>query len=149
MKKIVYLLCCIFLAQSCIPVCTLETMKIVNCTNDTILIGYDDNNTIDSLRWFIDRWIVRYDSSRTVIEFKKDLSVSNNNLIPHDSIGCFARTSLFSDFTNNRIIFFVIKWDDAKNNSWDNICKKRLYDTLVVVPEMVEKEHIIEYKGKN
>ena len=43
--------------------------------------------------------------------------------------------------------FFIIKQENAKNYSWKEICRYKLYDTLVVTREMLEPENIVEYRG--
>lgn len=137
------------LIQSCLPiVCTFERILIVNRTKDTILIGSSESNRIDSVVYYLNlsgiyNPQVEYNLPNIVINNKV-----KNVFIPQDSTCSFLRPSLFEGFKNNRIVFFVIKLDVAKNNSWEEICKKKLYDSLVVVPEMVEKKNVIEYKGK-
>lgn len=40
---------CLLLLASCLPMCTMESMRIKNCTTDTILIGASFSNNIDSV----------------------------------------------------------------------------------------------------
>ena len=50
MKKILSMTSCLLLLASCLPVWdTMESMRIKNCTTDTILIGASFSNNIDSV----------------------------------------------------------------------------------------------------
>ena len=148
MKKVHLILLVSFLLISCLPVFDfMEQMQIVNLTNDTILIGNATCTKIDSVKWFLDRWEA-VDSTRTEIDNRGNLYVSGNNLIPPDSMGCYVRTSLFADSQGNKGYFFIIKLETTKNYSWNEICRNRLYDTLVVQREMLKNSNIVEYRGK-
>lgn len=140
--------CVATLLISCLPVFdSMEQMRIVNRTNDTVLIGNAKYNNIDSVKWFLECWGTKYDSTWTEIDNMGNLKVSKNDLIPHDSMGCYGETTLFGQNKDHKGYFFIIKQENAKNYSWKEICRYKLYDTLVVTREMLEPENIVEYRG--
>ena len=152
MKKIIRIMLLIVLVQvlliSCLPVFdSMEQMRIVNRTIDTILIGSAKYNNIDSVKWLLECWGVKYDSTWTRTDIMGMFEVGNNNLIPHDSMGCYGETTLFGQNKDHKGYFFIIKQENAKNYSWKEICRYKLYDTLVVTREMLEPENIVEYRG--
>ncbi len=143
-----FILLILFFLISCLPIIDFkEQMKIINLTNDTILIGNATCNKIDSVKWFLDRWET-VDSTWTEIDDSGSLYVSGNNLIPPDSMGCYVRTSLFADSQGNKGYFFIIKLETTKNYSWNEICRNRLYDTLLVQREMLKNSNIVEYRSR-
>lgn len=151
MRKIPFWTLNIFLFISCLPVFdSMEQMRIVNLTNDTILIGRADYNNIDSVKWFLDHWGAKYDSTCTTIDTTIDnmgnLEICQNSLIPPDSMGCYASASLFGHQQEQKIYFFVITLETARNHSWNDICSNKLYDTLTIQREMLKKGNIIEYR---
>jgi hypothetical protein len=140
--------CVATLLISCLPVFdSMEQMRIVNRTIDTILIGSAKYNNIDSVKWLLECWGVKYDSTWTRTDIMGMFEVGNNNLIPHDSMGCYGETTLFGQNKDHKGYFFIIKQENAKNYSWKEICRYKLYDTLVVTREMLEPENIVEYRG--
>ena len=140
--------CVATLLISCLPVFdSMEQMRIVNRTIDTILIGSAKYNNIDSVKWLLECWGVKYDSTWTRTDIMGMFEVGNNNLIPHDSMGCYGETTLFGQNKDHKGYFFIIKQKNAKNYSWKEICRYKLYDTLVVTREMLEPENIVEYRG--
>ena len=152
MKKIIQIMLLMTLIQvlliSCLPVFdSMEQMRIVNRTIDTILIGSAKYNNIDSVKWLLECWGVKYDSTWTRTDIMGMFEVGNNNLIPHDSMGCYGETTLFGQNKDHKGYFFIIKQENAKNYSWKEICRYKLYDTLVVTREMLEPENIVEYRG--
>lgn len=134
---------CLFVFDS------MEQMRIINRTNDTILIGKADYNIIDSAQWVINRWWAKYDSTWTRTNHMGTLEISKGDLIPHDSAGCYAATTLLGHSKEHKVYFFIIKYEIAKKHSWKEICEKQLYDTMVVTQEMLNenKSRIFEYKG--
>ena len=142
------------LLSSCCPVIC-EPVTIVrfkNCTNDTLIIGKSDYDNIDSI-WFdyihVDRLskaplLTSIDSILLDIS-KKDLEsckfydeeykaitptgLSEENkkkMIAYpDSFLLVKDISLFNN-TDTKY-FFLIKLEDAKNHSWDEIRAKKLY----------------------
>lgn len=151
MKKIIQIILLIILIQVLIIVClpvfdSMEQMRIVNRTIDTILIGNAKYNNIDSVKWFLECLGTKYDSTWPQDNLGM-FEVSNSNLIPHDSMGCYAETTLFGQNKDHKGYFFIIKQDNARNYSWKEICRNKLYDTLVVTREMLGPENIVEYRG--
>ena len=52
------------LQNSCLPIFdSMEQMRIVNRTCDTILIGSAKCNNIDSIKWLLECWWTKYDST--------------------------------------------------------------------------------------
>lgn len=152
MKKIIRILLLMttiyVLFISCLPVFdSMEQMRIVNRTNDTVLIGNAKYNNIDSVKWFLECWGTKYDSTWTEIDNMGNLKVSKNDLIPHDSIACYGETLLFEQNKEHKGYFFIIKLKTANNHSWKEICRNKLYDILVVTREMLGPQNIIEYTG--
>ena len=82
--------CVATLLISCLPVFdSMEQMRIVNRTIDTILIGSAKYNNIDSVKWLLECWGVKYDSTWTRTDIMGMFEVGNNNDIPHDSMVCY------------------------------------------------------------
>ena len=52
-------------------------------------------------------------------------------MILPDSLGEIDYDEMF--FNQDTCYFFLIKYDDANNNSWDDILAKRLYKRLTIV----------------
>lgn len=110
-----------------------------NCTSDTLYIGasnYDHidsvncqlfphyniiaNSTIDTTN--ISLWedkIINQNGSTIYIPFRK------NHFVYPDSICVINANCLFED--TDTCYFFLVKWNDAKNYSWDEIRAKKLY----------------------
>ena len=133
---------------SCLPVFdSMEQMRIVNRTMDTILIGSAKYNNIDSVKWFLECWRAKYDSTWTRTDILGIFEISNDNLIPHDSMGCYGETTLFGHNKEHKGYFFIIKQENARIYSWKEICRNKLYDTLVVTREMLGPENTVEYRG--
>ena len=73
--------------------------------------------------------------------------VNKSNLIPHDSTGHYFETTLFGKNIEHKGYFFIIRFENIKNYSWEEICRYKLYDTLVVTREMLGPENLVEYRG--
>ena len=157
MIKIIVLLMtfCMLLLDSCIPGWdTMERMSIKNRTTDTLLIGASFSNNIDSvyineyggrLR-FLSRTWAKWDSTWTEINDKGMLEIRMNDYIPQDSTADYAVAgALFSHNKEHKAYFFIIKLETARNHTWAEICRDRLYDTLFVTREMLDEENLIEY----
>ena len=152
MKKIIRIMLLMTLIQvlliSCLPVFdSMEQMRIVNRTMDTILIGSAKYNNIDSIKWFLECWGAKYDSTWTRTDILGMFEISNNNFIPHDSMGCYGETTLFGQNKEHKGYFYIIKQENVRNYSWKEICRNKLYDTLIVTREMLGPENIVEYRG--
>lgn len=141
------------LLSSCIPV--MDSVTLVgfkNCTNDTLVIGESDYDNIDSV-WFgsIDVDRLSKESLFTSIdsillninkdylescEFYDEENITPEELTEKNKEGMITYPdSLF--FVNEYRLFdryfFLIKLEDAKNHSWDEIRAKKLYKKWKVV----------------
>ena len=154
MKKTIIPIVILYSFVSCLPVFDFaESMRIKNCTIDTVIVGASFSSSIDSIYMgeygrfrFYDRLGAKWDSTWTVMNNKGMLDISKNELIPPDSMAAYAEPGrLFK--RDNKGLFFIIKLETARNHTWDEICRNHLYDTLVVTREMLEQtDNIIEYK---
>lgn len=154
MKKTIIPIVILYSFVSCLPVFDFaESMRIKNCTKDTVIVGASFSSSIDSIYMgeygrfrFYDRLGAKWDSTWTVMNNKGMLDISKNELIPPDSMAAYAEPGrLFK--RDNKGLFFIIKLETARNHTWDEICRNHLYDTLVVTREMLEQtDNIIEYK---
>ena len=157
MKRIILsMTSCLLLLASCLPMCTMESMRIKNCTTDTLLIGASFSNNIDSvyiniyggrLR-FLPRTWAKCDYTWTTINEKGMLEIRSQDYIPQDSTADYAESgSLFSHNKEHKGYLFVIKLETARNHTWAEICNEHLYDTLFVTREMLKQGNRIEYHG--
>ena len=157
MKKFLSMTFCLFFFASCLPVWdTMESMRIKNCTTDTLLIGASFSNNIDSvyiniyggrLR-FLPRTWAKCDYTWTTINEKGMLEIRSQDYIPQDSTANYAESgSLFSHNKEHKGYLFVIKLKTAQNHTWAEICNEHLYDTLFVTREMLKQGNRIEYHG--
>ena len=148
-----------FLLSSCLPV--MDSVTLVgfkNCTNDTLIIGESDYDNIDSV-WFdyihINRLSkeplltlidsILLDDSKNYLEswefydeeYKAitptELAEKNREemIVYPDSLLLVKDISLFNNTDTN--YFFLIKLEDAKNHSWDEIRAKKLYKKWITV----------------
>lgn len=126
--------------SSCIPVFdSFTAIPFKNCTNDTLFIGASSYDHIDSVdcplfphyniiansildTTDISLWedkIKSQDGCSVYIKFRKD------EFVYPDSICVISANYLFKD--TDTCYFFLVKWNDAKNYSWDEIRAKKLY----------------------
>ena len=157
MKKFLSMTFCLFFFASCLPVWdTMESMRIKNCTTDTLLIGASFSNNIDSV--YINVYGGRFrflpcsgdtcDYTWTTINEKGMLEIRPHDYIPQDSTADYAEFgSLFSHNKEHKGYLFVIKLETARNHTWAEICNEHLYDTLFVTREMLKQGNRIEYHG--
>ena len=117
--KYINLLCCTLIIYSffysCIPI--IHTRSVANFRNgtvDTLIIGASHCDNIDSMGNLL--WN-GYDLNKYVIY--------------PDSICGIDTDDLF--FDTDTCYFFLIKWGDARNLSWDEIRQKKLYRKRIVV----------------
>ena len=148
-----------FLLSSCLPV--MDSVTLVgfkNCTNDTLIIGKSDCNDIDSAWWFGKRFerpskeplltsidSILLDDSKNYLESwefydEEDKAITPTELAEKnrekmtaypDSIFLFKDIALFNRTDTN--YFFLIKFNDAKNYSWDEIREKKLYNKWITI----------------
>jgi hypothetical protein len=141
------------LLSSCIPV--MDSVTLVgfkNCTNDTLIIGESLYNDIDSAWWFGKRFdrpskeplltsidSILLDVSKNYLEsceFYDEENITPEELTEKNKEEMITYPdSLF--FVNEYCLFdryfFLIKLEDAKNHSWDEIRAKKLYKKWKVV----------------
>ena len=137
------------LLSSCLPV--MDSVTLVgfkNCTNDTLIIGKSDCNDIDSAWWFGKRFerpskeplltsidSILLDVSKNYLESwefydEEDKAITPTELAEKNREEIIVYPdSLY--FVNEYLLFdkyfFLIKLEDAKNHSWDEIRAKKLY----------------------
>ena len=141
------------LLSSCIPV--MDSVTLVgfkNCTNDTLVIGESDYDNIDSV-WFgsidVDRLSkeslftsidsILLDINKDYLEsceFYDEENITPEELTEKNKEGMITYPdSLF--FVNEYRLFdryfFLIKLEDAKNHSWDEIRAKKLYKKWITI----------------
>lgn len=154
----IFVLSCIsFLLLSCLAICESRScMYIFNNTKDTILIGISGYNAkynvIDSVGYFLDKDSADYREQWTELDGGKKLKLGSSNLIPPHASGCYDAWSTYygprlGGDNGQKGYFFIIRLDDARNYTWDEICKKKLYKMLVVTGKMLEQGNVINYES--
>ena len=158
---------------------TAYIIQVTNHTNDTILIGYGGYNTIDSTKLFLEsapwdtltsdsdtitsarvyshRWITPNGDSLifycldTEINGSDKLSIGRHNLIAPDSISWYSELNcpLFYHNQDKTGYFFVITLETARNHTWEEICRDRLYNRIVITQEMQKQGRIYDYWGND
>lgn len=129
---------------SCIPgFYTIHSIRVRNCTSDTLLIGRSLYNSIDSVDAFLEASNDTAFSSFTSINESGHLNIHGNLILP-DSIGRTTYSSLFNH--NHTGYLFIIKLSNARKYTWGDICKHKLYDIKVIIAdeELQNKNKIIE-----
>ena len=138
--------------SSCIPAMDSVTwVNFKNCTNDTLIIGESDYDNIDSV-WFDYIHINRLSKEPLLASIDSILLACNDTFIycdrvitPKESaemerekmtaypdpIFLFEDIALFNRTDTN--YFFLIKFNDAKNYSWDEIREKKLYNKWITI----------------
>lgn len=130
------------LLSSCLPV--MDSVTLVgfkNCTNDTLIIGESDYDNIDSTCWFGER-IDRPSKEPLLISIRNiDMTYCDTVITPKEQAK-MAREGMITYpdsffYVNEGLLFhtyfFLIKLEDAKNHSWDEIRAKKLYKKWNVV----------------
>ena len=130
------------LCQSCDPVVVIE---IKNRSTDTVLIYSAMYNSIDSISTGFPHRL-QFDKYGKIILFN-DNGISYYT--PPDSVITYGEIgNKRTIFRNRKGYFFIITLETAKNYTWDEIRKNRLYDTLIVTNEMLRKnDWRIDYYG--
>ncbi len=121
------------LVSSCIPICDSRTIAIfANRTNDTLFIGASHYDTIDSVDCQLQPAYLPIDSGLypSMVTLWKDINVQANIIYP-DSLFTIDGNYLFNN--TDTCYFFLIKWKDARQYSWDEIRIKKLYHRRIVV----------------
>ena len=142
-----FLICQVLL--SCIPgFDTIHSIRVRNCTCDTVIIGGSLYNCIDSVDVFLETSNNTAFSSFTSIDESRLLNIHGNLILP-DSIGRTTYSLLFNH--NQKGYLFRIKLSNARKYTWVDICKHKLYDIKVVTAddELQNNNKIIEvYSSK-
>ena len=149
--------CISFLLLSCLAICESRScMYIFNNTKDTILIGISGYNAkynvIDSVGFFLNKDSADYREQRTEFDGGKKLKLGSSNLIPPHASGCYDAWSTYygprlGGDNGQKGYFFIIRLDDARNYTWDEICNKKLYKMIVVTGKMLEQGNVINYES--
>ncbi len=118
-----------------------------NCTNDTLVIGGSDYDNIDSVWFFKDVNKLSKEPLLTSIDsiilsdikhikHYCDTTINQEEIFEKNKEGMITYPdSLFfvnEYFLFDHYYFFLIKLEDAKNHSWDEIRAKKLYKKWVV-----------------
>ena len=136
-KKKRNLLMCFSVIASLLSSCTQADMdrltyaKFKNCTNDTLFVGVSSYNTIDSVGWMLEPL---YSFEDSIVGNDKDSCLLKEiyaDRIYPDSVGKIYDYMLFDN--SDTCYFFLIKYEDAKNHSLDEIRAKTLYKKWVTV----------------
>ena len=131
-SKILVILCLLY---SCREPWTQETF-FCNCTNDTLLIGASHCNNIDDLDYVLTPFYTAKGFNTEVFSLQKGSAPSfcfdERDIIFPDSICSIDYYCLFDNNKTDTCYFFLIKWSDAKQYSWDEIRKNKLYRKWVV-----------------
>lgn len=143
----------VFLLSSCIPVMDSVTLiGFKNCTNDTLIIGESLYDNIDSV-WFgsidVDRLSkeplftsidsILLDINKDYLEsceFYDEENITPEELTEKNKEGMITYPDslyLVNEYLLFDKYFFLIKLEDAKNHSWDEIRAKKLYKKWNVV----------------
>ena len=158
---------------------TAYVIQVTNHTNDTILIGYGGYNTIDSTKLFLESapWDTLTSDSDTIsaarvfsqrcitpngkpiiiycLETKINggdkLSIGKHDLVPPDSTASYSQPHhpLFYHDQDQTGYFFVITLETARNHTWEEICRDRLYNRIVITQEMQKQGRLYDYWGND
>ena len=142
-KKLFFLgswLLTLSLLSSCMPGCDWGTLVLFkNCTKDTLFIGASQFDKIDSVdsQLFPDyNKLANSSLDTTGVSIWKNIEKNYGKgfiyikfwkdcFIYPDSMCTIKRNHLFID--NDTCYFFLVRWKDAKQYSWDEIRAKKLY----------------------
>ena len=125
------------LLSSCIPDMDSVTLaRFKNCTNDTLFVGVSSYyNNIDSANCMLEpKWYYQ-DSilcNNKDICLWNDIRAGGKKIYP-DSIGKIYDYMLFYRNNTDTCFFFLIRNEDVKNHSWDEIRAKKLYKKWITV----------------
>ena len=143
MKKIILLaiIAAPLLLSSCLAVSVIAPIPFKNNTNDSILVVTTRYNNIDSVERMVGvLWErLRFNEMEKVV-YTENL-VINPGAEGRDII--FGHLPLFwprrivtrRAFNHRNGYYFIITLETARNYTWDEIRKNRLYDTLIVTRE--------------
>lgn len=136
--KNILLMCVVILSlmSSCVPLICSSRHRIWfrNCTKDTLFIGSSYYDDIDSVNGILspDKKIFNMDTLATSIMYEtKWLTIRTIDFVEPDSVCSTDSNYLFN--AHDSCYFFLIRWRDAKNSSWDEIRAKRLYRKKLII----------------
>ena len=144
------------LLSSCIPAMDSVTLaRFQNCTNDTLFVGVSSYyNNIDSANCMLEpKWY--YEDS--ILCNNKDICLWNDiraggKKIYPDSVGLIIESMLFDRNHTDTCFFFLLRNEDVKNHSWDEIRNQKLYGVWIITKNKdgkykrnIKKEDIITY----
>lgn len=121
--------------SACVPILhTFHTVRFKNCTEDTLFIGlsYDDN--VDSVFWQLSPCYninVTNGHDTTCVLLWKNIKFDKRYFIYPDSICSTDREVLFHD-NNDTSYFFLVKCENAKRYSWNEIRSRKLYRRVII-----------------
>jgi hypothetical protein len=118
---------CLFLGD------VIHVVKFKNCTNDTLLVCASHHDCIDSVALLLSS-LYGFDNDildSTGIFLWDRTAVKDYDLIYPDSICATTAEALFSN--QDTCYFFLVRWNDAKNYSWDGIRAKKLYKKWITI----------------
>lgn len=138
-KKSKFLLGCITIlfVGSLIRIPPMDSMTVALFTNrtcDTLFVGASHYDTVDSVHCLLEPAYLSVDSSLypSKVTLWKDIDVQRNIVYPDSSLR-ISHINLFGDA--DTCYLFLIKWNDAKNHSWNEIRKRKLYRKWVVTKD--------------
>ena len=117
--------------SSCLPVMDAKVLAVFkNCTKDTLYIGASNDNNINNVEAIIgpcyEPVASTFDTTGISLwNENSDLNISNSYVCPDSSCYYSGDDKLFGNPVPR--YFFLIKYKDAKNHSWDEIRNKKLY----------------------
>lgn len=133
-KKVMFLGFFLYGMLACVPILhTRHAAKFKNCTADSLFIGLSYYNTIDSVFTLL---YPCYNTSATNrndtsgIFLWKNVVIGKFDYVCPDTMCRTDREILFHD--NDTSYFFLIKWQDAKNHSLDEIRSRKLYRRVII-----------------
>lgn len=157
-KKVIMGMCVgVVMLSSCLPI--IDSRSCVwfkNKTGDTIIVCTSNHaryDKIDSANCCLlsetSNW--DYNMNKTRFAGKDKLIIGETDVIPPDSM-CIYDSS--SDFSGNifgaeqdhKGWFFVIKLENARKYTWEQICNEHRYNNFVVTQEMLNKGGLIEIR---
>lgn len=125
----------ICLISSCIPIVHTRVLAVFkNCTNDTVYIGASHYDNIDSVSEQVGphyNFVANNDLDNSDISLWKGTCFRSDNFICPDSLCSIDADYLFHNA--DTCYFFLIKWNNAKRHSWNEILTNKLYEKWVVI----------------
>jgi len=132
--SIMHLTACVYDSMFCIP--------ITNHTNDTILIYTAQCNDIDSVKtgvssdWFFE---LKFDETGKLFFDESNDIIFPDSCALYCEPGGFRNKSLFISNHDKKGYFFVIELETAKNYTWEEIRRNKLFETLIITRELLKE----------